>query len=172
MIVAAASIAPKARRAVYRNAMQKYANSAEAPLRLAEDLIVSGSHKEAEKLLAGIETKNPFDWRVSWYRGGRCWRRAGRRSRSVVRQSLSRTSRRTGSETRPGARFRTGGRPQNGSKFYDIVSRTDPNFTTPRSGWRAAWQRPEIATARSPRTSACRPRPASSRRRRWRWRAR
>ena len=59
----------KARQTALEQAMKKFPDSSEAPLRLASDAIEAGSYNVAEKLLAQVLEADPFDWRVAWYRG-------------------------------------------------------------------------------------------------------
>jgi serine/threonine-protein kinase PknG len=60
---------PGQRTGVLKQIADQYPRSAEAKLRLAQYLIASGAHVDAEAALAKLETEQGWDWRVSWYRG-------------------------------------------------------------------------------------------------------
>lgn len=52
-----------------RQTVQQFPASVEAQLRLANSLIDIGADDEVEQVLAKVEEKDPWDWRVLWYRG-------------------------------------------------------------------------------------------------------
>src|SRR5262249_45260976 len=60
---------PRRRAALLQEGRARFPDSAEVPLRLAREQIALGAYGDAEALLAGVEAKDPFDWRVLWYRG-------------------------------------------------------------------------------------------------------
>ena len=68
-LLSVAAVPPKRQVAMLRDAVTRFPRSTEVPLRLARALIATEEFTEAEKLLADAEVVNPFDWRVTWYRG-------------------------------------------------------------------------------------------------------
>jgi serine/threonine-protein kinase PknG len=60
---------PRRRAALLEEGLGRFPESAEVPLRLAREQIALGNYADAETTLAGVEAKDPFDWRVHWYRG-------------------------------------------------------------------------------------------------------
>jgi serine/threonine-protein kinase PknG len=68
-LLSVAAVLPQRQVAILRDAVMRFQQSTEVPLRLARALIATGEFVEAEKLLAGAEAADPFDWRVTWYRG-------------------------------------------------------------------------------------------------------
>jgi serine/threonine-protein kinase PknG len=49
--------------------VQQFPRSAEAWLRLANGLIDAKEYREADQAIAKVEEKDPWDWRIYWYRG-------------------------------------------------------------------------------------------------------
>ncbi|MDF5719738.1 MAG: tetratricopeptide repeat protein [Rhizonema sp. PD37] len=69
-ILNASAIADSVKRVTsLRQVVLHFPDSKEALLRLANSLIEVGIYDEAEQLLAQVEQKDPWDWRVLWYRG-------------------------------------------------------------------------------------------------------
>src|SRR5271165_708084 len=60
---------PGQRTGLLKQIADQYPRSAEAKLRLAQYLISSGAHVDAEGALAKLEAEQGWDWRISWYRG-------------------------------------------------------------------------------------------------------
>ncbi|MDR3635426.1 MAG: tetratricopeptide repeat protein [Isosphaeraceae bacterium] len=68
-LLATAAAAPRRQVAMLREALPRFPRSAELLLRLARALMATHEFDEAEKHLAAVEATDPFDWRVTWYRG-------------------------------------------------------------------------------------------------------
>jgi serine/threonine-protein kinase PknG len=69
VLMSVAGAPPNRRVGMLRDAVAKFPKSTEVPLRLAQALLETGEFAAAEKVLADAETTDPFDWRVTWYRG-------------------------------------------------------------------------------------------------------
>jgi serine/threonine-protein kinase PknG len=65
------NLAPDAKKQVllFESAIEQFPDSGEAVLGLARAHILLGQYAEAETSLAHAETRDPYDWRVIWYRG-------------------------------------------------------------------------------------------------------
>ncbi|MBR8838420.1 MAG: protein kinase [Stigonema ocellatum SAG 48.90 = DSM 106950] len=115
--------------------VQQFPNSKEAQLRLANSLIDTGAHEEVEQVLAQVEEKDPWDWRVLWYRG-----------RSFMAQGKAKEAQATFDQVYfdlPGElapKLALGLAAEDALNFqlaiqmYDLVSRTDPNYTSAAFG--------------------------------------
>jgi serine/threonine-protein kinase PknG len=68
-LLSTAAVPPRRQAAMLLEALSRFPQSAELPLRLARALIGANEFNEAEKHLAAAETMDPFNWRVTWYRG-------------------------------------------------------------------------------------------------------
>jgi serine/threonine-protein kinase PknG len=135
-VVNASAIAdPVKRAASLRMAVKLYPNSAEALLRLANSLIDTFEYDEAEKIIAQVETKDAWDWRIFWYRG-----------RSLMRQSKPKEAQAAFDQVYfdlPGelapklALALAAEQAENyqlAIKMYNLVSRTDPGYVSAAFG--------------------------------------
>ena len=107
----------------------------EVDLRLAQALITARDFNAADELLGEVEARDPWEWRTHWYRGV-----------SALAQKLplaAAASFQTVYHGLPGElapRLALGvcaelvGDPAAASEHYEIVSRTDPSFTTATFG--------------------------------------
>lgn len=132
LILSAGGLADPAQRArLFEKACAQFPESLEAPLRLAESLIRQEAYADAEKQLAFVHEKDPFDWRVLWYRAA-AFLAQGQPDKAIPlfdqiyselpgelapRLALALASERTGNL-------------QNAARYYGVVSRTDPNMTS------------------------------------------
>ncbi len=127
--------------------LQQYPESAELPLRLAAALIDLGRLSEAETLLALHAEKDPFDWRVSWYRGilglaGSKPGAAGPTSQpthwSYALKQFDQVYFELPGELAPKLALamasEVGGDLKAAAKMYEIVSRTNPEYTSAAFG--------------------------------------
>ncbi|MCY7277215.1 MAG: tetratricopeptide repeat protein, partial [Phormidesmis sp. CAN_BIN44] len=115
-------------------AVKQFPNSTEALLRLANSLIGDNSAK-AEIYLAEVEAKDPWDWRVLWYRG-----------RSLMAQGRFKEAQAAFDQVYfdlPGelapklALALSAEQAKNyplAIKMYDLVSRTDPSYVSAAFG--------------------------------------
>ncbi|MBD2777406.1 serine/threonine-protein kinase [Iningainema tapete] len=118
-----------------RHVIQQFPDSSEALLRLANSLIDTGSDAEVEEILQQVEQKDPWDWRVLWYRG-----------RSLMAQSKAKEAQATFDQVYfdlPGElvpKLALGLAAESAGNFplaihmYDIVSSTDPNYISAAFG--------------------------------------
>jgi serine/threonine-protein kinase PknG len=60
---------PKKQVLLFQSAIEQFPDSSEAVLGLARAQILLGQYGEAEAHLVEAEAKDPYDWRVIWYRG-------------------------------------------------------------------------------------------------------
>lgn len=118
-----------------RQVVQQFPASVEAQLRLANSLIDIGIYDEVDQVLANVEEKDPWDWRVLWYRG-----------RSFMAQGKAKEAQAAFDQVYfdlPGelspklalalAAEQAGNFPL-AIKMYDLVSRTDPSYTSAAFG--------------------------------------
>ena len=118
-----------------RQVVLQFSKSVEAQLRLANNLIDIGAYDEVEQVLAKVEAKDPWDWRVLWYRG-----------RSLMAQGKAKESEAAfdqvyfdlPGELAPklalGLAAEQAGNLKLAIKMYDLVSRTDPSYTSAAFG--------------------------------------
>jgi len=126
---------PTKRVASLRQVVQQFPASVEAQLRLANSLIDIRADDEIEQVLANVEEKDPWDWRVLWYRG-----------RSFMAQGQAKEAQAAfdqvyfdlPGELTPklalGLAAEQADNFQLAIKMYDLVSRTDPSYTSAAFG--------------------------------------
>lgn len=132
---AGAIFSPTQRVASLRQVVEQFPASVEAQLRLANSLIDVGAYDEAEQVLTKVEEKDPWDWRVLWYRG-----------RSFMAQGKAKEAQAAFDQVYfdlPGEltpklalalAAEQAGNFQLAIKMYDLVSRTDPSYTSAAFG--------------------------------------
>ena len=139
---AGAMATPNQRVASLKQALQQFPNSAEIKLRLVNSLIEAGTYIQTkfesilfESILAEVEAKDPWDWRVLWYRG-----------RSLMAQGKAKEAQAAfdqvyfdlPGELAPklalGLAAEQAGNFKLALKMYDLVSRTDPGYTSATFG--------------------------------------
>lgn len=118
-----------------RQVVQQFPDSLEALLRLANTLIDLGIYDAVEERLKQVEQKDPWDWRVLWYRG-----------RSLMAQGKTKEAQAAFDQVYfdlPGElvpKLALGLAAESAGNFslaihmYDIVSRTDPNYISAAFG--------------------------------------
>ena len=126
---------PRRRASLLDEARAKYPESVEMPLRLAQALIAVEDFTRAESVLAEVEAKDPFDWRVTWYRGA-MWLKQGKAKEawSAFGQVYSELSGELGAKLAVALAAEAAGESAAAVRLYDRVSRTDPNFTSAAFG--------------------------------------
>lgn len=135
-VVNASAIAdPVKRAASLKMAVKLCPNSSEALLRLANSLIDTFEYDEAEEIIAQVEAKDAWDWRIFWYRG-----------RSLMRQCKSKEAQTAFDQVYfdlPGelapklALALAAEQAENyqlAIKMYNLVSRTDPGYVSAAFG--------------------------------------
>jgi serine/threonine-protein kinase PknG len=109
--------------------------SVEVDLRLARALIDAGSVESVSDVLDTIAAADPWEWRVEWYRGLLAFSRS---PSGDARASFEAVYRNLPGELAPklalGVATEAAGDHRGAARWYDIVSRTDPAFTTAAFG--------------------------------------
>lgn len=115
--------------------VQQFPNSKEAWLRLANTLIEAGEFAEVEQSLAQVEKKDPWDWRIFWYRG-RAFMAQGKAQEA--QKAFDQVYFDLPGELAPklalGLAAEQAQNYQLAIKMYDLVSRTDPGYVSASFG--------------------------------------
>ncbi|MUG98202.1 protein kinase [Scytonema sp. UIC 10036] len=126
---------PKMRVTSLTQVVQQFPDSKEPLLRLANSLIDTGNYDKVEQVLAQVEEKDPWDWRVLWYKG-----------RSLMAQGKAQEAQAAFDQVYfdlPGElapklglalAAESAGNFQLAIHMYDLVSRTDPSYTAAAFG--------------------------------------
>ena len=126
---------PRKQTPVLATAVAQFPDSIEALLAMARNQVLIGSYDEAEKYLGRVEALDAFDWRVIWYRG-----------LALIRQNMpgeGLEAFETCYREVPGElavklgiaiAAELSGDPARATRYYETVSRTDPNFATATFG--------------------------------------
>ncbi|MGI8801793.1 MAG: tetratricopeptide repeat protein, partial [Solirubrobacteraceae bacterium] len=107
----------------------------EVELRTAAAMIETGDPAGAEPLLAAVEAADPWEWRAAWYRGV-----AGlaREDPAAAQTGFTAAYRAVPGELAPklalGVACEYAGRLDEAVAWYDVVSRTDPGYTSAAFG--------------------------------------
>jgi serine/threonine-protein kinase PknG len=103
----------------------------EIQLRLARALIESGDTAAAEEVLVAVANEDAWDWRVTWYRG---LSSLAQGQHQPARAFFDRVYADLPGELAPklavAVAAELGGDVTSAAQLYDVVSRTDPAFTT------------------------------------------
>jgi len=107
----------------------------EVGLRLAAAMIDSGDHEGADAVLGEIEADNGWEWRASWYRGVS---ELARSRAEQARASFTTVYHAVPGELAPKLALalacESAGELAEASRWYEIVSRTDPSVTSASFG--------------------------------------
>jgi serine/threonine-protein kinase PknG len=129
-----------------KQVVQQLPKSKEAKLRLAKTILdlcegtpanstVGFSYRDAEKLLAEVETTDPWDWRVLWYRG---WALMVQEKNREAQGAFDQVYFDLPGEIAPKLALGLAAeRAKNyplATKMYDLVSHTDPNYVAAAFG--------------------------------------
>jgi serine/threonine-protein kinase PknG len=105
--------------------------SVEVELRIARTLIENARSTEANAKLDAIEAIDPWEWRTNWYRG---LDRLVRGNANDAVTAFERVYREVPGELAPKLALalatELAGNPREAARWYDLVSRTDPTFTS------------------------------------------
>jgi serine/threonine-protein kinase PknG len=135
MLLTAGTLSGAARKTLFERAIKMFTDSAEAPLRLADYLISDGKYAEAEKLLAQVEAKDQFDWRVSWYRGRSLLAaKKGKEAFAAFDRVYSELPGELAPKLACGLAAEMTQDWKRAIYYYNVVSRTDPAFTSASFG--------------------------------------
>ncbi|OUL20274.1 serine/threonine protein kinase [Nostoc sp. T09] len=135
-VLNASAIADPIKRAVSLDVVVKqFPTSSEAWLRLANTLIDTGDFEEVEQSLAKVEAKDPWDWRIFWYRG-RALMAQGRviEAQKAFDQVYFDLPGELAPKLALGLAAEQAQNYQLAIKMYDLVSRTDPGYVTAAFG--------------------------------------
>ncbi len=134
-VLANAGIAQDQQVTIYQQAVKRFPASVEAKLRLAKAFMEAKEFAKAEKLLAEIETEDPFEWRAIWARGLSLFIQ-GKASEAAAcfNQIYSELPGELAPKLGLALAAEAAGEREAAIRFYDIVSRTDPSFTTATFG--------------------------------------
>jgi serine/threonine-protein kinase PknG len=132
LVLNAGALPDAARRvASLRQVLEKAKKSAEARLRLASSLTDEGQYDEAAQYLQEAEAADPWDWRAGWYRG-RLLLAQGKYKEA--QDAFDQVYFDLPGEIAPKLGFamaaELAGNRDIASRMYDLVSRTDPGFTS------------------------------------------
>ena len=126
---------PTKRVASLRQALQQFPASVEAQLRLANSLIDVGAYKEVEQILANVEEKDAWDWRVLWYRGRALMAQGkAKDAQAAFDQVYFDLPGELAPKLALGLAAEQAGNFKLAIKMYDLVSRTDPSYTSAAFG--------------------------------------
>jgi serine/threonine-protein kinase PknG len=161
LLTSAAVPDPRRRSVLLREALSRFTDSAEVPLRLARDLITLGEHDQAQKALAEVQARDAFDWRVLWYRGRSLLARGkGTEAREAFDAVYAEVPGEPAARLALGLAAEAAGDSIAAGRHYDVVSRVDAGFVAAAFGLArllaAAGKRHEAAKAyaRVPPTSS------------------
>jgi serine/threonine-protein kinase PknG len=134
-LLSAGTLSGAARDALFQRAIKLFPDSVEAYLRLADANITAGQFAEAEKLLGQVQAKDKFEWRVAWYTGRKLLAQ-GRGKEAFA--AFDRVYFELPGELAPklalGIAAELAKDWKQAIHYYDIVSRTDPAFTSASFG--------------------------------------
>lgn len=128
---------PNQRVASLKQALQQFPNSAEIKLRLVNSLIETGTYidTEVESILAEVEAKDPWDWRVWWYRGQNLMVQGKpKEAQAAFDQVYFDLPGELAPKLALGLAAEQAGNFKLALKMYDLVSSTDPGYTSAAFG--------------------------------------
>jgi serine/threonine-protein kinase PknG len=123
---------PKTRASMLRSIVDKYGDkSTEARLWYADSLLSRGAYQQASEMLDVLAGEDPFDWRVSWYRGKLPLAAGDAQS---ARNEFDKVYFEMPGEIAPKLAIafaaEQAGEIEAATTLYERVARTDPNYTT------------------------------------------
>jgi len=135
-IMAASVVADLNQRvAMLDRAANQFKESYEAPLRLASTRIRKADYANADKALAQVQARDPFEWRVLWYRGlSLLAQHRGPEARATFDRIYTELPGELPPKLGLAMACELVGDLATAVRLYDVVSRTDPAFTTASFG--------------------------------------
>ncbi len=135
-VVNATAIADAEKRVfVFSGIVKQYPQSSEAWLRLANSLMDTEKYEEAEKAIKKVEEKDPWDWRIYWYRGRLLMKQE---KLSEAQQQFDQVYFDLPGELAVKLGLAIAAEKNNNYqlaiKMYDLVSRTDPSYVSAAFG--------------------------------------
>ena len=135
ILAASGSPDPEQRAKLLTEAIRKFPESQEAPLRLAVLLIGDDKVSEAEQNLAQVEARDPFDWRGVWVRGlSLLAQQKYREAVTVFDFVVNELPGDLAPKLALALAYEKAGDMKNAVRLYDTVSRTNPEFTSASFG--------------------------------------
>jgi serine/threonine-protein kinase PknG len=114
-----------------RSVVERFPKSRLAKLRLANTLAETGNEPEAEKIFAGLEQEDPWDWRILWYRGRlRLHQNRPKDALPLFDQVYFDLPGELVPKLALGLCAEMSGQLDLAIKMYDLVSRTDPSLVS------------------------------------------
>lgn len=118
-----------------RHVIEQFPNSQEALLRLANSLIEASNYDEAEQILTASEKKDPWDWRVLWYRGRNLMaQEKAKEAQLCFDQVYFDLPGELAPKLALGLAAEKTGNLKLATQMYDLVSRTDPSYASAAFG--------------------------------------
>jgi serine/threonine-protein kinase PknG len=122
---------PRKQTPVLARALTQFPDSIEALLAMARNQLRLGNYEEAEKHLVKVEGLDPFDWRVIWYRGlALIAQKAPAEAATAFETCYSEAPGELAVKLAMAIAAELSGDTARAIKYYDCVSRTDPNYAT------------------------------------------
>jgi serine/threonine-protein kinase PknG len=160
LLTLAAVTDPERQAVVLQDSLRRFKDSVELPLRFARSLIATSRFSAAEAQLAEVEARDAFEWRVTWYRGlSALWQRKPKDAFAAFDRVYSDLPGELAVKLGLAVAAEMAGDLSSAAQKYDLVSRTDPTFTTAAFGLarcqKRAGKRPEAVEAyqRVPQTA-------------------
>jgi serine/threonine-protein kinase PknG len=114
---------------------QQFPNSQEARLRLANSFIEANNYDEAKQTLVQAEKKDPWDWRVLWYRGRNLMAQLkAKEAQLCFDQVYFDLPGELAPKLALGLAAEKAGNLKLATQMYDLVSSTDPSYTSAAFG--------------------------------------
>jgi serine/threonine-protein kinase PknG len=122
---------PRKQTPVLARALTQFPDSIEALLAMARNQLRLGNYEEAEKCLTRVEGLDPFDWRVIWYRGlALIAQKAPAEAVNAFETCYSEAPGELAVKLAIAIAAELSGDTARAIKYYECVSRTDPNYAT------------------------------------------
>jgi serine/threonine-protein kinase PknG len=135
LLSTAAVTDPNRQAALLSSALPRYPESAELRLQLAKTLMGLDDFDRAETFLAEVETRDPFDWRVTWYRGAALLAQGKvKEAQTAFERVYDELPGELAVKLAVGIAAEMARDVTTAIKYYDLVSRTDPSFATAAFG--------------------------------------
>ena len=135
-ILNASAIAdPMKRVANLTQVIEQFPTSVEAQLRLVNSCIDISDYDKVEEILANVEAQDPWEWRVLWYKGRALMaQKKGKEAQAAFDQVYFDLPGELAPKLALGLAAELAGNFKLAIKMYDLVSHTDPSYTSAAFG--------------------------------------
>ena len=134
-ILACADTEAHKRAAFLERTVIQFPSSIEARMRLADTFIGIGSYAVADKQLDEVQARDPFDWRVLWYRGRSLLLRGKTTEAYMVFEHIyDELPGELGSKLACAISAEMAGFPSIAARIYDLIVRCDASFNSASFG--------------------------------------